>query len=160
LSNQMTRLKACELKFWGNFSESSDGDADLRQILVCIEMILSVALSQAFPPPEAANLRRFAAQRVKPAGEQLGRCLWCHWLLFSCPTPHDRRAGPAVNAPRRSGDSTPHPAGANMPQDATFAGCGPEFAASCFRRKLMCSIKLRLFLSGLGWTATLDITLF
>ena len=58
------------------------GDADVRQILVCIEMILSVALSQAFPPSEAANLRHFAAQRVKPAGEQLGRCLWCHWLLF------------------------------------------------------------------------------
>ena len=38
-----------------------------------------------------------------------------------------------------------------MLQDATFAGCGPEFAAPCFRRKLMCSIKLRLFLSGLGW---------
>ena len=36
----------------------------------------------------------------------------------------------------------------------------PKFAAPCFRRKLMCSIKLRLFLSALGWTATLDITLF
>ena len=29
-----------------------------------------------------------------------------------------------------------------------------------FRRKSMCSIKLRLFLSELGWTAILDITLF
>ncbi len=38
----MTRLKACELKFWGNFSESIDRVAELRQILVCIEMILSV----------------------------------------------------------------------------------------------------------------------
>ena len=36
----------------------------------------------------------------------------------------------------------------------------PKFAAPCFRRKLMCYIKLRLFLSALGWTATLDITLF
>ena len=36
----------------------------------------------------------------------------------------------------------------------------PKFAAPCFRRKLMCSIKLRLFLSALGWTATLDITVF
>ena len=40
------------------------------------------------------------------------------------------------------------------------SGFVPEFAAPCFRRKLMCSIKLRLFLSGLGWTATLDITVF
>ena len=47
-----------------------------------------------------------------------------------------------------------------MLRDATFAGCGPEFAAPCFRRKSMCFIKLRLFFSKLGWTAILDITLF
>jgi hypothetical protein len=40
------------------------------------------------------------------------------------------------------------------------SGFVPEFAAPCFRLKLMCSIKLRPFLSGLGWTATLDITVF
>ncbi len=47
-----------------------------------------------------------------------------------------------------------------MLQDATFAGYGPEFGAPCFRCKLMYSIKLRLFLWGLGRTAILDITLF
>ena len=36
----------------------------------------------------------------------------------------------------------------------------PKFAAPCFRRKLICSIKLLLFLSGHGWTTTLDITVF
>ena len=72
---------------------------------------LRLALSRAFPPPEAANFRRFAAQRVKPAGEQfgLGRCLWCHWPLFSRPTPHaspptwqtphDRRGGARRRCP-------------------------------------------------------------
>ena len=54
--------------------------------------------------------------------------------LFSCPTPNAPRftshmarptivgAGPAVDAPRRSGYSTPHSAGTNMLRDATFSG--------------------------------------
>ena len=37
----MTGQKGYELTFWGDFSESSDGIADLRQILNRIEMIIS-----------------------------------------------------------------------------------------------------------------------
>jgi len=100
---------------------------------------LRLALSRAFPPPEAANFRRFAAQRVKPAGEQFGTMPLVP--LAALLTPHAPRftshmarptivgAGPAVDAPRRSGYSIPHPPEADMLQDATFAGCGPEFGA-------------------------------
>jgi hypothetical protein len=47
-----------------------------------------------------------------------------------------------------------------MLRNATFAGFFQKFGEPYFRRKLMCSIKLRLFHSGLRWTMTLDITVF
>ena len=92
--------------------------------------------------------------------------------LFSCPTPNAPRftshmarptivgAGPAVDAPRRLWVQH-SPLGRNQHATRCYVfRLFPKFAAPCFRRKLMCSIKLRLFLSALGWTATLDITLF
>ena len=106
---------------------------------------LRLALSQAFPPPEAALLMPHAQ---RPA------------LHLPHGTPHDRRGGarrrcPALLWVQHS------PLGRNQHATRCYVfRLFPKFAAPCFCRKLMCSIKLRLFLSALGWTATLDITLF
>ena len=68
---------------------------------------LRLALSRAFPPPEAANFRRFAAQRVKPAGEQFGTMPLVPLAALLTPhaspptwhRPHDRWGGARRRCP-------------------------------------------------------------
>ena len=75
-------------------------------------------------------------------------------------TPHDRRGGARRRCPAPIWVQHSPPGRSQHATRCYVSGFVPEFAAPCFRRKLMRFIKLRLFLSGLGWTATLDITVF
>src|SRR5208337_215187 len=79
-------------------------------------------------------------------------------LATVLPTPHDRRGGARRRCPAPIWVQHSPPGRSQHATRCYVSGFVPEFAAPCFRRKLMCFIKLRLFLSGLGWTATLDKT--
>ncbi len=106
---------------------------------------LRLALSRAFPPPEAANFRRFAAQRVKPAGEQFGTMPLVPLAALLTPhaspptwhRPHDRRGGARRRCPTPIWvqHSQPFEGVQSCVRAQSYAGC-KRIGSWCRLRKL------------------------